>query len=146
MSSRSLQQAGRPTRPFGVWLATGYAILFTAFMPLFTHLWALTFPPNAGFDNITPLHLLLTAGISIVMTIIAVQAWRGHNRARIALLILVTLYYGLIAYENGIWLTANMNNADLVSMFFMRMARGIVVPAIFIWYFTEPEIKRFYQV
>jgi len=30
-------------------------------------------------------------------------------------------------------------------MFFMRMARGIVVPAIFIWYFTESEVKRFYQ-
>ena len=145
MSSRSLQHGNGPIRPFGVWLATGYAIIFTAFMPLFTHVWALTFPSNSGFEEITPLHLLLTAGVSIVMTIIAVQAWRGHNRARITLVILISLYYGLIAFENGSWLSANLNNADLVGMFFMRMARGIVVPAIFIWYFTEPEVKRFYQ-
>jgi hypothetical protein len=32
-----------------------------------------------------------------------------------------------------------------MDMFFMRMARGITVPAIFIWYFTEPAIKAFYR-
>ena len=103
MSSRSSQHAGHSARPLGVWLATGYAIVFAAFMPLFTHLWALTFPPNSGFEEITPFHLFLTAGISLLITAVAVLAWRGHNHARITLVIIITLYYWLIAFENGIW-------------------------------------------
>jgi hypothetical protein len=145
MSSCFSAHAGRPSRPFGIWLAAGYAVLFAAFMPLFTHLWALTFPPHSGFEEITLPHLLHTAGMSLSIAFFAILAWRGNNRGRIALLVLLTVYYAMIAFENSIWLSANVNNPDLMDMFFMRMARAITVPAIFVWYFTEPGIKAFYH-
>jgi hypothetical protein len=146
MSSRSFSDQGRPPRPFGVWLAAGYALLFTAFMPLFTRLWSLTFPPGSGFESLTLPHLLHTAGMSITIAIAAVLAWRGNNRARVALVLLITLYYGLIAFENGSLLSANWNDSEVIGMFFMRMSRGIFIPAVFIWYFTEEDVKHFYGI
>lgn len=144
MTSHLTSKSEREPRPFGVWLASGYAILFAAFMPLFTRLWALTFPPNAGFEAITLPHLLFIAGMSLTIAVLACYTWKGNNNARIALLIFITLHYGLIAFDNASWLSANAGDPDFISMFFMRMARAIIVPAIFIWYFTEPEVKCFF--
>jgi hypothetical protein len=145
MTSRSASKIARESRPFGVTLAAGYALLFAAFMPLFTLLWSLTFPPGSGFAPVTLPHLLHTAGMSLTIAFAAVLAWRGNNRARIALVILIAVFYGLIAFENGHLLSANWSDPDMIGMFFMRMSRAIFIPAVFIWYFTEAEVKHFYD-
>ena len=132
-------------RPLGVWILTGYAILFAGLGPVIAAVMLLILGDEGQAAGLGPIDWLLPLVLGICVTVAAIGAWRGSNRARIALVVLVTVHYVLIAINNLLWLGAgSVPDAQQVTAL-GRVVRGVLYPAVYIWYFRRLETKEFYE-
>ena len=134
-------QVIQKTRPTGVWILTIYALIFVGLAPLFLSIFVLITGNAAG--NEVSILLSLPIGIGVISS--AVGAWRGSERSRKSLLILVTLHYVLVAINNYFLINSGQVPDDEQSRLWGRVLRGFIYPAVYIWYFNKDTTKEFYN-
>lgn len=131
---------GKPERPFGIWIFTIYALIFAGIAPLLLSIFLL-FSGNTGGNTIG---ILFSIPLSIGVIITAIGAWQGNASSRKLLLILITLNYALIGINNFLELSFGEVPVEQVSRFWGRVLRGILYPAVYLWYFNRATTKAFY--
>ncbi len=137
--SQAAPKASR--RPPGVWILTVYAILLVGIAPLLLSLFLLVSGNSAG--NIVSILLSLPLSIGIIIS--AIGVWQGKENARKSLLVLVTLHYVLIAINNSLLINSGQVSDEAQTQLWGRVIRGLLYPAIYIWYFNRYTIKEFYN-
>jgi hypothetical protein len=134
-------QPVQKTRPTGVWILTIYALIFVGLAPLMLSIFLLVSGNGSG----GVLGVLLSIPISIGVITSAINAWKGSEQARRFLLAFVTLHYVLIAINNYILIRSGQVPDGEQSQLWGRILRGIIFPAIYIWYFNKRKIKDFFN-
>lgn len=135
----------KSNRPNGVWILTIYAIVFAGVLPIIATVYLMVsgVSPTEFGSSTTSLIVGILLGIGVIVS--AIGAWKGNNKARIALMILITLHYVLIAINNANILSApNTIPSELQARMRGRVFRGFLYPAIYIWYFLRAETRKFY--
>ncbi len=69
---------------------------------------------------------------------------RGNNRSRLALVALVTVYYGLLAWNNARLALSGALPAVAESKAWATVARSLFWMAINLWYFLGKRPRAFY--
>ena len=128
-------------RPIGVWILTVYAILLAGIAPLLLSIFLLVSGNTAG----NGISIFLSLPLSIGIIISAIGAWQGKERARKSLLVLITLHYVLIGINNYLMLNSGQVPEETQTQLWGRVIRGILYPAIYIWYFNKNTTKEFYN-
>jgi len=134
-------QVVQKTRPTGVWILTIYALIFVGIAPLLLSVFMLISGNAAG----STFSILLSLPISIGVITSAIGAWNGSEKARKALLILVTLHYVFIAINNYILINSGQVPDNEQTRLWGRVLRGFIYPAVYIWYFNKYTTKEFYN-
>lgn len=134
-------QAVQKTRPTGVWILTIYALIFVGIAPLLLSVFMLISGNAAG----SVFSILLSLPISIGVITSAIGAWKGSEKARKSLLVLVTLHYVFIAINNYIFISSGQVPDDEQTRLWGRVLRGFIYPAVYIWYFNKYTTKEFYN-
>jgi hypothetical protein len=131
----------KPPRPLGVWVLTVYAAIFAGLAPLLLETYFLA-TGSAGFN---PYSLVFSIVVNAAVVYLAVRTWQGNNFARKLFIIFVTINYVLVGLNNLAALNAGPLSPDEQMTFIARIARGVLFPAIYIWYFNRRETKKFYM-
>ena len=134
-------QVVQKTRPTGVWILTIYALIFVGIAPLLLSIFMLISGNAAG----SVFSVLLSLPISVGVIASAVGAWKGNEKARKSLLVLVTLHYVLIAINNYLFISSGQVPDDEQTRLWGRVLRGFIYPAVYIWYFNKYTTKEFYN-
>ena len=134
-------QVVQKTRPTGVWILTIYAWIFVGIAPLLLSVFMLISGNAAG----SVFSILLSLPISIGVIASAIGAWKGSEKARKSLLVLVTLHYVFIAINNYVFISSGQIPDDEQTRLWGRVLRGFIYPAVYIWYFTKYTTKEFYN-
>jgi hypothetical protein len=135
----------KPVRPLGVWILTIYAALFAGLVPLAAAVALFLLGSMAGAPGSSIASLLLTLVLCTGIVAAAIGTWQGHNRSRQALLILITAYYVLVAVNNAFLLSDQGASQSAQLRMIGRMARGILFPAVYIWYFRRRSTLKYYE-
>lgn len=134
----------KPTRPLGVWFLTLYAAIFAGLLPLLLAVFLLvTGQGGGGVANLV--NLVVTFIICGGVIYAAVGAWRGDDRSRKLLIVMVALYYAMSAVSALLGLLTGLASESQESLMLRRVIRGFVTPAIYLWYFKRWEIQDSYQ-
>ncbi len=134
-------QVAQKTRPTGVWILTIYALIFVGIAPLLLSVFMLISGNAAG----SAFSILLSLPISIGVIASAIGGWKGSEKARKSLLVLVTLHYVFIAINNYIFISSGQVPDDEQTRLWGRVLRGFIYPAVYIWYFNKYTTKEFYN-
>ena len=138
LATPQLLQKSRPT---GVWVLTVYALVFVGIAPFLLSIFVLISGNSAGNEY----SILLSLPISIGVILSAVGAWKGSERARKSLLVLVTVHYVFIAINNYLFIISGQAPDDEQIRSWGRVLRGFIYPAFYIWYFNKYTTKEFYD-
>jgi len=130
----------KPKRPIGVWILSIYAIIFAGILPLL----ALFAIKRSGF-NLSVFEALFPIILAIGIIVSSIGTWQGSNKARISLMVLITVHYVLIAINNTSLLVSGSVRSDVQPQMIGRIIRGIFYPATYIWYFRRPTTMLFYS-
>jgi hypothetical protein len=142
MSQPAASESRSAARPLGVWLLTIYAFFFAGLAPLalaiglFGHA-----SSELGFG--LP-GLVVSASLSVGIAAASVGAWRGIRKAKNTLILLVTIHYAVIAFNNFVFMVIGEEGMGSQAQLMGRVIRGVLYPAIYIWYFRRPFPKDFY--
>ena len=134
-------QVAQKSRPTGVWILTIYALIFVGIAPLLLSIFMLVSGNTAG----SVFSILLSLPISIGVITSAIGAWKGSEKARKSLLVLVTLHYVLVAINNYLFISSGQVPDDEQTRLWGRVLRGFIYPAVYIWYFNKYTTKEFYN-
>jgi hypothetical protein len=134
-------QVVKKSRPTGVWILTIYALIFVGIAPLLLSIFMLVTGNAAG--NVVSILLSLPISIGVISS--AIGAWKGNEKARKSLLVLVTLHYVLIAVNNYFFINSGQVSEDEQIRLWGRVLRGFLYPAIYIWFFNKYTTKEFYN-
>jgi hypothetical protein len=127
-------------RPLGVWILTMYAVIFAGFAPLIVEI-ILLYSGGLGTNSV---FLIFSILINASLIFYSAKTWQGNDRARKIFLILITINYVLIGLNNLAMLLSGQIPADEQTRLYGRVLRGVLYPAIFIWYFNRSNTKEFY--
>lgn len=131
-------------RPLGVWILTIYSVIFDGLVTI----GAIIFLLVSGLGVISSPVLLNVAFPILLSGLIiwfAIGTWRGDDRSRKIYLILIAGYYGLIAINNLLALITGQVAEQNSQAALGRILRGVLYPALWIWYFNRRETRRFYE-
>lgn len=139
--SLTAPKVGQKYRPTGVWILTIYALIVVGILPLLLEIYLLVSGNAAGIVIGTLLSLLVSIGVIAS----AIGAWKGNEKARKSLLVLLTLHYVFVAINNYIFIGSGQVPDDEQARIWGRVLRGFVYPAVYIWYFNKYTTKEFYN-
>ena len=133
-------------RPLGVWFLTVWYSFFAGLFPLVT-VFAIYFNAEGRMMlEMTFLDLILSVLLALSVLSAAVGAWRGNNFARIALVVLVTIHYGLLAFNNLSASAAGVLSDRMQTQTLARGMRDIFWIIVNVWYFLlSGRTKTFYS-
>jgi len=134
----------KPQRPLGVWILTVYGANFAGIIPFGLSIYLLASEKSSDFLDSAGFGLFLSLALNIGVFIAAFRTWQGKDRARIIFLILITLYYALVAFNNYQLISTGLAVSGETGMW-GRVFRGFLYPAIFIWYFLRAETRKFFR-
>jgi small basic protein len=132
----------RPERPLGVTILTMWDGLIFGVIPILGTVFGVL---QTGLDRVLPITIYLSAGLSALIISAAIGTYLGNDRARSALIYILTLYQSLQAYSNVILIASGtLQPADLL------FAMGRILGAVFwialhAWYFLRPQTLEFYR-
>jgi RsiW-degrading membrane proteinase PrsW (M82 family) len=127
------QPTQRRRRPVGVWIATLWAGLFAGLFPLVLVLF-FYFGPAGGSEVMSGTRLALSLALAVGIVAFAVGAWRGVPQARYALVALVVLHYGLLAYQNYQMAAAGVGVRGSTATPWARVVRSAITTAVIAGY------------
>jgi hypothetical protein len=135
----------RPERPLGVSLLTILDGLLAGFMPALAAITQIASDANPDQGDITLTTLCLSVGLPVTIITAAIGTFAGSDRARVALLILITLFFGLEAFRNVSLAAAGLVPEGQQFSAYGRALRAAVWIAINAWYFLRPGTVAFYR-
>ena len=129
-------------RPLGVWVLTIFDALVGGLLPLLTAFAALggTAPLPGGEVLALPLALLGVATVGA-----AAGTWQRSNRARIALLVLLTVFYALNIFGSLFVATADFVPAAAQTKAWATVARGLFWLGLNYWYWLRPATRAWFR-
>jgi hypothetical protein len=137
----------RPNHPIGVWLLSAYALLIEGLFPasamalfILGALRAQLDPSGAALFYFIIVRLLVNLGVIAAV----VSAFLGGNIARWCLLFLVTLNH-VLAIQNLPLLLVGPLPREALPGLCEGALKQVVVPAVYIWYFTRRQTRLFYE-
>ena len=137
----AVPQAVQKSRPAGVWILTIYALIFVGIVPSLLSVFMLVSGNAAGSE----FSILVSLPISLGVIIGVIGAWKGSERGRKFLLVLITLYYVFIFVNNFLFILSGQVPDDEKIRLWGRVLRGLIYPAVYIWYFNKWTTKAFYN-
>ncbi len=137
----AVPQAVQKSRPTGVWILTIYALIFVGIIPSLLSVFMLVSGNAAG----SGFSILMSLPISLGVIISAIGAWKGSERGRKFLLVLITLHYVFIFINNFLFILLGQVPDDEKIRLWGRVLRGLIYSAVYIWYFNKWTTKAFYN-
>ena len=135
-----METTSRISRPLGVWVLTIYAGLFVGIIPILVIIFF-------GASSELGLGLFISIPFYIAVMVLAFKTWRGGDRKALNyFLVLVTLNYVLVGINNLIYLISNDIPAEDATRLMGRIIRGVLYPAVYIWYFRKESTLEFFQI
>lgn len=135
----------RPERPLGISVLTIINGFYAGILPVFSTIGLLMNSQSPGQEDISLLFLCITIGIPVGIMTAAIGAFKGDDRARFGLLILLTIYFGLATFQD-VTLAASGQYAEAgVLTALGRVLRSGIWLAINIWYFLRPSTIEFFR-
>jgi len=139
----SEDQTQRPDRPIGVSILSIWDGVSVGVIPALRM--GIMIASNPNLEEISILTLCVSIGLPITIVTAAMGTYRGSDTARLSLLILLTIYFGLNAFQNVILLVSGgLTPEDQV-----RNSAGIIgailTVGINLWYFLRPNTISFFR-
>ena len=136
-------QLQRPDRPLGVTILSIWDGVSVGVIPALRM--GVMIASNPNLEEISILTLCVSIGLPITIVTAALGTYRGSAPARLSLLILLTIYFGLNAFQNVILLVSGgLTPEDQV-----RNSAGIIgailTVGINLWYFLRPNTISFFR-
>ena len=136
-------QLQRPDRPLGVTILSIWDGVSVGVIPALRM--GIMIASNPNLEEISILTLCVSIGLPITIVTAALGTYRGSDPARLSLLILLTIYFGLNAFQNVILLVSGgLTPEDQV-----RNSAGIIgailTVGINLWYFLRPNTISFFR-
>jgi hypothetical protein len=133
----------RPDRPLDVTVLSIWDGIALGVIPALTG--GLTLASTSSEGNISLLTLCLGIGIPIAIVSAAVGTFRGNDRARLGLLLLLAIYFTLIIFQNvTLLIVGSLNPEERV-----RSIGGILVSIISLvinlWYFLRASTIAYFR-
>lgn len=135
----------RPERPIGIAILTIIDGFYAGLLPVFGTIGLLMSPQTPDQDDVSLLFLCVTVAIPVAIMMASIGAFKGHDRARFGLLILLTVYFGLTAFQDVTLAAAGISAEDAVFTAMGRALRLGVWLAINLWYFLRPSTIAFFR-
>ena len=136
-------QPQRPDRPLGVTILSIWDGVSVGVIPALRM--GIMIASNPNLEEISILTLCVSIGLPITIVTAALGTYRGSDPARLSLLILLTIYFGLNAFQNAILLVSGgltpedqmQNSAGIIG--------AILTVGINLWYFLRPNTISFFR-
>lgn len=132
----------RPDRPLGVtvlsiWDGVAYGVLPAIRM-------GIAIAGNQNLEDISILTLCITIGLPITIVMAAFGTFQGNDRARLSLLVLLTIYYGLKSFQDVILFISGGVTAEDQVRISLGIIGAVLVVLVNIWYFLRPATIIFF--
>ena len=139
----SEDQSLRPDRPVGVSILSIWDGVSVGVIPAIRM--GIMIAGNPNQEDISILALCVSIGLPVTIITAALGTYRGNDLARLSLLILLTIYFGLNTFQNVILLVSGgLSPEDQV-----RISAGIIgailTVGINIWYFLRPNTITYFR-
>ncbi len=133
----------RPERPLGVTALTIWDGVMVGVVPAIRS--GIIIANTSNQESISILTLCLATGIPIAIVSAAFGTFRGNDRARLSLLVLLTIYFSLNAFQSVILLVSSdlIPEEQLSSVW--RIITAIISVGINLWYFLRPKTIAFFR-
>jgi len=133
----------RPERPLGVTLLTIWDGIAVGVIPAMRS--GIIIASNSNQDQISIINLCLEIGLPVVIVTAALGTFRGDDRARLGLLILLTLYFGLNAFQNAVLLASGNLTPDDQLRSIGGILSAFITVSVNLWYFLRPQTIAYFR-
>jgi len=100
---------------------------------------------NPNLEDISILTLCVSIGLPITIITAALGTYRGNDLARLSLLILLTIYFGLNTFQNVILLVSGGLTPEDQVRISVGIIGAILTVGINIWYFLRPSTITYFR-
>jgi len=129
-------------RPLGVTLITLHALIFAGVLPLFLKFWLLA---SGNFNGDDVIVFALSLMIHALILPIAIATWSGHDRARVAFMVLIGLNYAIDVYVNfDAAMLPNLTRGASRQMQLIAL-RSTLWGMFVIWYFLRDKTRAWFE-
>jgi len=133
----------RPERPLGVTLLTIWDGVAVGVIPAMRS--GIIIASNSNQDQSSLINLCLEIGLPIVIVTAALGTFRGNDRARLGLLILLTLNFGLNAFQNAVLLASGNLTPDDQLRSIGGILSAFITVGVNLWYFLRPQTIAYFR-
>jgi len=144
-SEESGEPYPRPERPTGVSILTILNGVSAGIMPAIGAITQIANAAERSPEDVTLATLCLSIGLPVAIVTAAIGAFLGSDRSRIALIVLVTLFFSLRAFQNTSLALAGALPEDQQIMAYGRVLWSALWIGINAWYFLRPSTIAFYR-
>lgn len=133
----------RPERPFGVSLLTIWDGIAIGILPVFRE--GITLATSSSNEDISIISLCLAIGLPIAIVSAAIGTFKGNDRARLGLLILLAIYFSLNIFQNITLLIAGNLTPEEQVPNLGGIFVSIISLFINLWYFLRPSTIAYFR-
>jgi hypothetical protein len=131
-------------RPLGVWILTIWDGVSAGLLPVIGILILFSSTEAQAVVRLSTLDLVWSVFLGVSILAAAVGAWRGNDVARKALIGLVTVHYGILAFNNFSLVLSGIVPEGEQPLVLGRAIRSLVWIGINVWYFLSKRPRAFY--
>jgi hypothetical protein len=136
-------QLQRPDRPIGVSILSIWDGISVGVIPAMRMGIMIAGSPN--LEDISILTLCVSIGLPITIITAAMGTYRGNDLARLSLLILLTIYFGLNTFQNVILLISGGLTPEDQVRISVGIMGAVLTVGINIWYFLRPNTITYFR-
>ena len=136
-------QPHRPDRPLGVTILSIWDGVTVGVMPALRM--GITIAGSQNLEDISILTLCVSIGLPITIVMSAMGTFQGNDSARLSLLILLTIYFGLNTFQNVVLpISGRLTPGDQVRIT-VGIIGAILAVVINLWYFLRSSTIEFFR-
>jgi hypothetical protein len=135
--------AQRPERPLGVSLLSIWNGVTIGFIPALR--FGISIARNVGQDDISILAMCLGIGLPVAIITAAIGTFRGNDRSRVALIILLTLYFSLTTFQSVTLIVTGRLTLEEQFWSYAGILSAILTLTINLWYFLRPSTIAYFR-